>query len=372
VAAGDANRLYVGIEWMLSGTQPIPKGMYEAAVKLNGVLLDVLGNSVQTISCHYQTSVTGKWDIGDPNGVPFGNHRVLDVPKFRRAVKRWRASRNAPKPEKDFVIVKAMHASLQFSDRPAQQEQDIKDLFARARKRGVWFITGTEAGPGAEPTGELLLSAGAAAGYRVWVPSEHRGPGRSTDCWVAVDSSRIKKGSWKKGYEPVIPGSKHLYAAAGISAEFPKWGPKGIVWVSFENEDIGETSVGAAHYLTKGRGPKGQPIKGIDHFHWNKELAAAIGDWAREHGKGRAIVFYGGDQNIVDRTEDTFFGQPLTSAWDELDRYENTGHGNIDVIASYDADGRVEAKAVRALDDTEFFQHSDHFVLEAEYRVAKV
>ena len=373
VAAGDGNRLYVGIEWMLSGTQPIPNGMYEAAVKLNGVLLDVLSNSVQAISCHYQTSVTGKWDIGDPNGIPFRGNKVLDVPKFRNEVKRWRASRNAPKPEKDFVIVKAMHASLQFSDRPAQQEQDIKDLFARAKKRGVWFITGTEAGPGAEPTGELLLSAGAAAGYRVWVPSEReRGAGSATDCWVAVDSSRIKKDSWKKGYEPAIPGSKALYKEAGVNAEFPRWGPKGVVWASFENEDIGQVSVGAAHYLTKGRSPKGQPIKGVDHFHWNKRLAEVIGDWAREHGKGKALAFYGGNQNIVDRTDDTFFGQPLTSAWDELNKYENTGHGNIDVIASYDPDARVEVKAVRALDDTEFFQHSDHFVVEAEYRIAKV
>lgn len=372
VAAGDGNRLYVGIEWMLSGTQPIPKGMYEAGVKLNGVLLDVLGNSVQTISCHYQTSVTGKWDIGDPNGIPFKGHKVLDVPKFRHAVKQWRASRNAPKPEKDFVIVKAMHASLQFSDTPAQQQQDIRDLFNRAKKRGVWFITGTEAGPGAEPTGKLLLSIGKETGYHVFVPSEQKGAGSATDCWVAVDSSRIKSGTWKTGYEPVIPGSKALYKEAGINAELPRWGPKGVVWVSFENEDIGETSVGAAHYLTKGRTPKNQPIKGIDHYEWNRKLAVAIGDWARKHGKGKALAFYGGDQNINDRTDDTFFGQPLTSAWDELNRYENTGHGVIDVIASYDADGRVEAKAVRALDDKEFFQHSDHFVVEAEYRVAKV
>ena len=96
VSAGDGNALYVGTEWMLSGTQPIPKGMYDAGVKLNGVLMDVLGNSVETISCHYQTSVTGKWDIGDPNGIPFKGQKVLDVPKFRRAVKDWRASRNAP------------------------------------------------------------------------------------------------------------------------------------------------------------------------------------------------------------------------------------------------------------------------------------
>lgn len=372
VAGGDGNALYVGTEWMLSGSQAIPKGMYEAGVKLNGVLMDVLGNSVQTISCHFNTSVTGKWDIGDPNGVPFNGHKVLNVPKFRDDVKKWRASRNKPKPEKDFVIVKGMHASLQFSDRPAQQQQDIRDIFNRAKKRGVWFVTGTEAGPGAEPTGELLLSIGKEAGYHVWVPSERKGKGSATDSWVAVDSDRIKKGSWDKGFESAIPGSKALYAEQGLPDGLPRWGPKGVVWASFENPDIGRVSVSAAHYLTKGRSRKGQPIRGVDHYEWNKMLAAEIGDWAREHGKGKALAFYGGDQNIVDRTDDTFFGQPLTSVWDEIKKYENTGHGNIDVLASYDADGRVEGLRIRALDDEEFFQHSDHFVVEAEWKVARL
>ena len=46
--------------------------------------------------------------------------------------------------------------------------------------------------------------------------------------------------------------------------------------------------------------------------------------------------------------------------------------GVIDVLASYDRDGRVTALRVRALDDKEFFQHSDHYVVEAEYRVERV
>lgn len=86
VASGDGNSLYVGLEWMLSGTQPISDAQYDAGATTNAVLLGILGNSVQTVGCHFNTSVTGKWDIGDPNGVPFNGHRVLDVPKFRRAV----------------------------------------------------------------------------------------------------------------------------------------------------------------------------------------------------------------------------------------------------------------------------------------------
>lgn len=87
VAAGDGNTLYVGSEWMLSGTEEIPEEMYEAGVTLNAVLCrKQTGNSPETVACHYSTSVTGKWDIGDPNGVRFGGARVLDLNKFRRLV----------------------------------------------------------------------------------------------------------------------------------------------------------------------------------------------------------------------------------------------------------------------------------------------
>lgn len=272
------------------------------------------------------------------------------------------------------VIVKAMHASLQFSDTPKQQEADITDLFERAKKRGIWFLTGTEAGSGAGPTGALLLRVGKAMGYHVWVPSEKdRGAGSSTDSWVAVGNERIKKGSWKTGFELAIPGSGALYQKQGLPRDaLPRWGPRGIVWVSFDNEYVGPVSVAAAHYLTKGRSPRGQPIKGVNHFEWNKKLAKEIGDWAREHGKGKGLAFYGGDQNIDDRADDTFLGQPLTSAWDELKKWESTGHGTIDVIASYNADTRVKAQAARALDDKEFFQHGDHYVIEAEFKVERL
>lgn len=86
VAAGDGNSLYSGTEWMLSGTQPIPAKMMAAGATLNAVMLGIYGSSSQAVSCHYQTSVTGKWDIGDPNGIPFQGHKVLDVPKFRSLV----------------------------------------------------------------------------------------------------------------------------------------------------------------------------------------------------------------------------------------------------------------------------------------------
>lgn len=99
VAAGDGNSLYIGIEWMLSGTEPIPAEMMEAGITLNAVLTEkVTKTSVRTISCHYQTSVTGKWDIGDPNGIRYKDKMVLDVDKFRRLVEEEREILYRPKP----------------------------------------------------------------------------------------------------------------------------------------------------------------------------------------------------------------------------------------------------------------------------------
>jgi hypothetical protein len=52
------------------------------------------------VHCHYETSVTGKWDIGDPNGIPFKGRRVLDVAKFQTRVQSRLAALYPPPPVK--------------------------------------------------------------------------------------------------------------------------------------------------------------------------------------------------------------------------------------------------------------------------------
>lgn len=86
VAAGDGNTLYVGVENQNLGTEGWTKLQYAAMVTLTAVLLKWLGSSVGTVHAHYETSVTGKWDPGDPYGVPYGGHRVLNMAGFRKDV----------------------------------------------------------------------------------------------------------------------------------------------------------------------------------------------------------------------------------------------------------------------------------------------
>ena len=266
--------------------------------------------------------------------------------------------------------VRTAHISLQFSDTDRQTTSDVEKLFKRGEDRGWAWLTGTEAGPGAGNTGEELIRVARDYGFRPWVPSQtERGIKRFTDCWVAVNKDFVD-GGWRQGYRHVLSGSDH-YRDSIKMPPGKRWGPKGVVHVGFDNDKLGRLNVGVAHYLTDARHP------GSPYWKLNKLLAEAIGDWAREAGHGSDLAFYAGDQNMADDKNsqpqgDTFFGQPLTSAWDELKKWEGTGHGNIDVIASYNRDRRVKALKVKALSDKEFHLHTDHFLVEATYKIKPI
>ena len=269
--------------------------------------------------------------------------------------------------------VRVGHISMQFTDPDRQHTADITKIFKRAVERRQAWITGTEAGPLSGNTGEELIRIGKKYGYLLYVPEVEGKEGtaaRRADNWVAVRKDLVKEGTFKQRFVPVIPSSSDL------KEQHPKlpnkqFGPRGVVYVEFDstNRDLGHVTVMAAHYLTEARRPSSP------WWEWNKKLAQAISDLAKEKGKGTNLVFYGGDQNMADSKNkepqgDTFFGEPLTSTWDELKKWENTGHGCIDVIATYDADKRVKAINTVSLNDKELFLHTDHFYVEAEIRVA--
>lgn len=238
--------------------------------------------------------------------------------------------------------VHVMHCSMQYSDTDAQKRSDISDIFERAEDRGVSWITGTEAGE--KVLADIIKNHATKYGF-----SMHRW----RDNWICVRNAVVTPHTWKTGSVFVAKASETV--GPGHDSGFP--------WVTWEFPKLGVVSLAAGHYPTKGA-EKGDPNHKIV-----LRYAKAVGDWAREKGAGKQLAFYQGDQNVTDREHDTFYGQPLTSAWDELGKYENTGHGNIDVIASYDADGRVKTVYIRALDDTEFAQYSDHFVVEAGFEI---
>lgn len=245
----------------------------------------------------------------------------------------------ARKPRKrDHIRLNVAHISMQFSDNNKKKSRDASKIF----RRGYDWITGTEAAQ--ESMKDILREAAQEHNYRIHL---------AESVWVAVNREMVD-GGWHDGYVPILKANESPVGPHG---------PRGIAWVAFNNEEIGRIHVGSGHYLTQGRNP------GDPNYRRNIEFARKVGKWGVNHGEGRDIVFYHGDQNIVDRTDDTFRGNPFTSAWDETDRYENTGHGNIDVIASFDRDGRVEAKRIRALEDSDIRLFTDHYLVEAVYKV---
>lgn len=249
-------------------------------------------------------------------------------------------------PQKQKIHV--AHASLQFSDTGKQKRKDLQRLFRKARERNYAWFTGTEAGPGSGVLMKELPEIAKANGYRFFRPG-------ATDSWVAVNEDFID-GGWSTHWDQVIAGKAKAYTAKGVGA------------VSFRNKKLGKITVIFCHLQTRGRKP------GDPRYAQNVSLNRAIGAYARQAGKGGALVFYGGDQNIVDRFADTFMGAPLTSSWDELDKYHRTHPkaGNIDVIASYDKDGRVSAAYARALPDKRFHLHADHFLVETGFYVKEL
>jgi hypothetical protein len=234
---------------------------------------------------------------------------------------------------------------MQFSDSTKQKQSDAKRIFERAVKRHATWITGTEAGIG--PSADLrqaLTEEATRSGYRFVVKS---------DLWIAVQKSQIAKGTYDTGFIPTLASSTGSQ----------KFSTRGILWAQWKNAELGTLSVGCGHYMTHGAKPRDE------YYNANTTMTRAIAAWGKEHGKGKKLAFYAGDQNIQDRTNDTFRGAPFTSLADELKAHQDTGHGAIDVIASYNEDTRVRGKYWRVQDDKEFFLNTDHFLCEGGVEV---
>jgi len=246
--------------------------------------------------------------------------------------------------------LRIIHSSLQFSDTRKQQEADVRAVYGYARKRRAIFLAGTEAG--GSTLHELLVKHARAYGFGVFV----HGSGE----WVATNLAYAKVKA--KGFVgPLIPST----AGSGLKASQGAHSARGIAWQTARYGDL-DVTMGVSHFLTD----RSEKVSGS-----NAPLIAGIGSWGRDKGQGKALVFFSADVNENDQRQDVFKGQPFTTCWDELRKWPGT-HGSskvrgstIDVIASYDRDGRVSAKAARSVDDSELQLNTDHFLIEATYSI---
>lgn len=236
--------------------------------------------------------------------------------------------------------LRMQHTSLQFSDKPDQQEHDVRALFEKGE---AWPIkSGTEAG--VDKVGDNRLRP-----LLIHFAEKHDHIiNFAGDAWVAVDRKIIVPGSVKK--EDVFLISNDTMVGHGHD--------RYVAALHFVHATpgVGHISVGSVHYATKGRVP------GDPNYDINRVCAVKIGRWLAQNGHGSNLAFINGDFNIPDARLDFALGENFTSMADELEAWQNTGHGPIDGFCSYDRDGRVKAKRFNVLDDSEFKMFSDHFM----------
>lgn len=246
----------------------------------------------------------------------------------------------------DETVIKVAQINMQFSDTHQQMEVDAARIVNKAVHEDYRWVTGGEAGATSDLS-NILEGAFLKRGYHFFRP-------RGQDSWVAIDK-KVTKGLAEVEYEKVVDGVAKQYTN------------KGPLSVTYEDRLLGETTIITCHLLTKGR-----PVANAEQsqrLDKNQRLMDAIGRIGREKGAGRALVFFQGDTNIDDRISDVFLGNPFTTLADELKAWKGTGHGPIDVIASYNRDGRVRGKSWKVLDDNKVALATDHFLCEGEFYV---
>lgn len=246
--------------------------------------------------------------------------------------------RREPLPEYRLHVA---HVSMQNSDPAWQVEHDAERVFTRAKRRGISWVTGTEAGQA--PVRPAIRKFAEENGFYLLV---------ARDVWIAIREEHVV-GPISSSFQTVVPN--------GVG-----WGHHhdlGLLAASWKHKEIGKVSAGVSHFLTRGARP------GDTNYRLNGEIIDAVNKWGRQAGAGAALAFFSGDTNISDKTEDVFRGGPFTTVGDELDTHPGTGHGPIDVIASYNRDGRVKADYLRVLRDNRFPLFTDHFMVEAGFRV---
>lgn len=247
-----------------------------------------------------------------------------------------------------YILLRTQHTSLQFSDTPKQQAHDVEKLFAKGERFPI--KTGTEAGPSTTQDHNRRLLRKFAKEFDHEI---HFGAGN----WVAVDRGIIVPGTF----------TRNLIFVAKSHELVGKMRDRVMPVVSFEHKvkGVGRIHQGAAHYAKNGAKP------GDPNYLINKRYALSIYKWMLEVAGGSDKAFVNGDFNMNDRSLDWFHGLGITSMADELKKWQNTGHGPIDGMASFDKDGRVKAHAFNVLDDKKFFLYSDHFACRGTWRIRK-
>jgi len=229
---------------------------------------------------------------------------------------------------------------LQFSDPKKQQKFDVEKIFRKGKR---WPIkTFTESGNYKNHYNFDLLNKAAEEHNHVIA--------FAGDNAIAVDMKIVRPGSVKIGKVHVM--DKDDFEGTGGDRAFP------TLEFTHKKKGVGRIAVAQGHLARYGRQPDDV------NFHASKVYSEKLRDWAKVAGRGSALAFVLADFNRPDGPRKDFLvGKTgLTSAFDRVKRWINTGHGPIDGLMTLDKDGRVSVKKVMVKNDKSFFLFTDHFV----------
>lgn len=242
-----------------------------------------------------------------------------------------------------YVKLRMAHMSTQFSDTGAQKLADAMKVFAR----GYDHITGTES---YEANGRAALQKAATKyGYFLFIPPHQGG-------WVAIKKTQASNITTR--YTRVIKGNG-------------EYSDRGTVTISYRHAKLKRrVRVTTAHYVTKGQPyPPNQQRLAL-----NRRYAEQIGKendevTARKDG---TACFGGADFNIDDERANVFLTRSPRSltCWDELARWPATGPGGGTIDAIWSQKDQPSALVgARVITDSGLPLATDHYLVEAEYRV---
>lgn len=253
---------------------------------------------------------------------------------------------------------KVAQVGLKFDQSDRKKRHDMNALFSR----GYDWITGTEAGPGAGNSQDLLKEYAKKYGYELNVSNRY-------GTWVAVKKTLIYNGLYKSQRFGLLGSKKMKPKPPG------KFGDKGIVYIKWNLGSVfGTVSVGAAHFVTQSAvGTRAKKLS------LDKAYTKRIEKWRLAWAKKKTVSFIGLDANWNDKKYDVFQGaSKFITCWDELRTYPKQGTADtrldqvISAICRARSSTRARCVSAKVLDDKALFLNTDHYVIEAVYELDAV
>ena len=171
----------------------------------------------------------------------------------------------AKKPPKDEVMrFDLAHYSMQFSDTPEQQAQDVRKMF----QQNYHGITGTEAGQ--LPMQRALRALAFEFRYALHIYKSN---------FVAINKDLISRGEVHKFGETFVDNDETVGRGHDLN----------VVGMTVETDGIGTWSLMGSHYSTNGTPAAVDPARRVN-IEANKKLARGIGNLAKELGAGADVA----------------------------------------------------------------------------------